>query len=153
MSGAQVVGLIFAVFVLLGTCFLAMVLVRATELLLTLKGTLTTLTAAALPLLEQAEQAARTGNASMVKVAAITENVQEVTDNVGAVTATASAAAGSPVLKAARFSHGVRRVIASRKSPDLAKEVRAELAADRREQRSRRRGREVSGSDSRSDPR
>jgi hypothetical protein len=74
----------------------------------------------------------------MAKVAAITENLQAVTDNVGAVTATASAAAGSPVIKTASFSYGVRRVIASRTSPDRAKQVRTELAADRREQREQR---------------
>jgi hypothetical protein len=138
MSGIQVVGLIIAVFLVLGACVMALVLMRVTELLLTLKGTLTALTTATLPLLEEAEQAATTGNASMAKVAAITENLQAVTDNVGAVTATASAAAGSPVIKTASFSYGVRRVIASRTSPDRAKQVRTELAADRREQREQR---------------
>jgi len=135
MSGSQVVGLIFAVFAVLGTCFLALVLVRVTELLLTLKGTLTTLTEAALPLLEQAEQAAKTGNEGMVKVAAITENVQTVTDNVTALTATAGASTGARVVKTAAFSLGVRRAITSRRTPDLAKQVKAELAADRRKAR------------------
>jgi hypothetical protein len=138
MSGAQIVGLIFAVFVVLGTCFLALVLVRVTELLLTVKNTLTTLTTTALPLLEQAEQAAKTGNAGMVKVAAITENVQTVTDNVSAVSAAAGAVAGGPLVKTASFSYGVRRIITSRRSPDRAKQVKKELAAERRGRRGER---------------
>lgn len=135
MSGAQIVGLVFAVFVVIGACFLALVLMRVTELLLTVKGTLITITEAALPLIDQAEQAARTGNAGMVKVAAITENVQELTDNVGAVTAAAGAVAGGPLVKAASFSYGVRRIITSRKQPDRAKLVKQELAAERRRAR------------------
>ncbi|MEZ0115981.1 hypothetical protein ABH920_010023 [Catenulispora sp. EB89] len=138
MSGAQIVGLVFAVFVVIGTCFLALVLMRVTELLLTIKGTLTTLTATALPLLEQAEQAALTGNAGMAKVAAITENLQTVTDNVAAVSAAAGAVAGGPLVKTASFSYGVRRVITSRRSPDRAKQVRKELAAERRDKRAER---------------
>ena len=131
MSGAQIVGLIFAVFVVVGAVFLALVLMRITELLLTMKGTLTTLADAALPLIEQAEQAAKTGNAGMVKVAAISENIQELTDNVGAVTAAASAVAGGPLVKAASFSYSVRRVITSRSQPDRAKQVKHELAEER----------------------
>jgi hypothetical protein len=150
MSGTQIVGLIFAVFIVVGACFLALVLLRITELLLTVKGTLTTLTSAALPLIEQAEQAAQTGNAGMVKVAAITDNVQAVTDNVSAVAATASAASGGPLVKAASFSYGVRRVMTSRRQADLAKQVRAELAADRRRKR---RARSGSGSDTSADGR
>lgn len=135
MSGAQIVGLIFAVFVVVGALFLALVLMRVTELLLTVKRTLTTLTDAALPLIEQAEKAAETGNAGMVKVAAITENIQELTDNVGAVTAAAGAVAGGPLVKAASFSYGVRRVITSRRQPDRAKQVKRELAQERRRAR------------------
>jgi hypothetical protein len=135
MSGAQIVGLIFAVFVVVGAVFLALVLMRITELLLTMKGTLTTLADAALPLIEQAEQAAKTGNAGMVKVAAISENIQELTDNVGAVTAAASAVAGGPLVKAASFSYSVRRVITSRSQPDRAKQVKRELAEERRRAR------------------
>jgi hypothetical protein len=136
MSGAQIVGLIFAAFVVVGALFLALVLMRVTELLLTVKNTLTTITDAALPLIEQAEQAAKTGNAGMVKVAAITENVQELTDNVGAVTAVAGAVVGGPLVKAASFSYGVRRVITSRRRPDRAKQLKHELAQERRRARS-----------------
>ena len=136
MSGAQIVGLIFAVFVVVGALFLALVLMRVTELLLTAKNTLTTITDAALPLIEQAEQAAKTGNAGMVKVAAISENVQELTDNVGAVTAVAGAVVGGPLVKAASFSYGVRRVITSRRQPDRAKQLKRELAEERRRARS-----------------
>ena len=135
MSGFQVVGLVFAIFVVLGACFLALVLMRITELLLTVKRTMTTLTTAALPLLEEAEQAARTGDSGMAKVAVIMDNIQKVTDNVSAVAATASSAAGGPLVKTVSFTYGVRQIIASRKTPDRAKEVRAELAAARREQR------------------
>lgn len=135
MTGPQVIGLIIAIAVVLGACFVGLVLLRVTDLLLTLKSMLTTLAEAALPLLEEAEQAAKTGNAGMVKVAAISVNLQAVTDNVNAVAATANAAASGPLMKTAKFSYGVRRVIVSRKTPDRAKQVRAELAAERRERR------------------
>lgn len=135
MTSPQVIGLIFAIAVVLGACFVGLLLLRVTDLLLTLRAMVATLTDAALPLLEEADQTAKTGNANMVKVAAISENVQALTDNVNAVAATASAAAGGPLVKTAMFSYGVRRVIASRKTPDRAKQVRAELAAARRERR------------------
>lgn len=136
MSGAQIVGLVFAVFAVIGACFLALVLMRVTELLLTVRKTLTTVTEAALPLLDQAQQAAMTGNAGMAKVAAITDNVQTVTDNIAAVTATASTATGARLVKTAYFSLGVRRAITSRRHPDRAKLLKAELAAERRALRS-----------------
>ncbi|MEY9887030.1 hypothetical protein ABIA35_006694 [Catenulispora sp. MAP12-49] len=135
MTGIQVVGLIFAVFVVVGACFLGFMLMHVTELLLTVKGTLSTITAATVPLLEEAEQAAKTGNAGMAKVAAISENIQALTDNVSAVTATATSAAGGPLVKTTNYSLAVRRVITSRRHTDRAKQVRAELAAERRELR------------------
>jgi hypothetical protein len=135
MSGAQVVGLVFAIFAVVGACFTAFLLMRVTELLLTVKRTMTTVTGAALPLLEQAEAAAKTGDAGMAKVAAITEEVQAITDNVNALAGTASAAVGGRVVRVASFSLGVRKVITSRRHPDRAKQVKAELAADRRARR------------------
>ena len=139
MSDWQIIGLVFAVFVVIGACFLAFMLMRVTELLLTAKHTLTTLTSAALPLLEQAEQAAQNGNAGMAKVAVITDNLQAVTDNVSALTSAAAASTGDRVVRTASFSLAVRRVMTSRRHADRAKQVRAELAAERRELRRGRR--------------
>ena len=57
-----------------------------------------------------------TTNAQLVKVDSITSNVAQVSTNVSALTSLFAATLGSPIIKVAAFSYGVRTAISGRKS-------------------------------------
>ena len=55
-----------------------------------------------------------TTNEQLVKVDSITSNVAQVSTNVSALTSLFAATLGSPVVKVAVFSYGVRRAMSGR---------------------------------------
>ena len=57
-----------------------------------------------------------TTNAQLVKVDAITTNVAQMSTNVSALTSLFAATLGSPVVKVAAFSYGVRQAVSGRKA-------------------------------------
>jgi predicted PurR-regulated permease PerM len=135
VTGGQIVGLIFAVFFAVGTCFFAFVLVRLAEVLKETTRLVAGITQETVPLLEQITETVRTGNGELEKVAAITDNVSTMSSNITGLVSTATSAVGGPLVKVASFSYGVRAAITSRKNEDIAKRVKAELKADRRARR------------------
>jgi uncharacterized protein YoxC len=68
-----------------------------------------------LPLLTEVTTTVSTTNAQLVKVDAITTNVAHVSTNVSALTSLFAATLGSPVVKVAAFSYGVRQAVSGRK--------------------------------------
>lgn len=76
-------------------------------------------------------------NTQLVKVDAMTDHVQTLTGNVSGLTSLFAATLGSPMVKAAAFTYGVRKAISARKHADMERQVRANLKAERK---SRRRG-------------
>jgi uncharacterized protein YoxC len=71
-------------------------------------------------------------NQELVRVDAITANVQSMTGNVSALTSLFAATLGSPIIKVAAFSYGVRSVATKRNEKDVNKRVRDELKKGRR---------------------
>jgi hypothetical protein len=69
-----------------------------------------------LPLLTEVTTTVSTTNAQLVKVDAITTHVEQVSTNVSALTSLFAATLGSPVVKVAAFSYGVRQAIGGRKA-------------------------------------
>jgi uncharacterized protein YoxC len=69
-----------------------------------------------LPLLTEVTTTVSTTNAQLVKVDAITTNVAQMSTNVSALTSLFAATLGSPVVKVAAFSYGVRQAVSGRKS-------------------------------------
>jgi hypothetical protein len=69
-----------------------------------------------LPLLTEVTTTVSTTNAQLVKVDTITSNVAQVSTNVSALTSLFAATLGSPIIKVAAFSYGVRHAIAGRRS-------------------------------------
>ena len=67
-------------------------------------------------------------------------NVAETTENVSALTRLFAATLGSPVLKVAAFSYGVRKAAAKRRHDEQEREVRDTLKAQRRAARRGRTG-------------
>jgi uncharacterized protein YoxC len=87
------------------------------------------------PLLGEVTTSVTHVNKELVRVDAITANVQSVTGNVSALTSLFAATLGSPVVKVAAFSYGVRRAANRRHHADVEKRVRAELKSERKGRR------------------
>ncbi len=84
------------------------------------------------PLLSEVTTSVTHVNQELVRVDAITANVQSMTGNVSALTSLFAATLGSPVIKVAAFSYGVRSVATKRHEKDVNKRVREELKRGRR---------------------
>ena len=95
------------------------------------------------PLLSEVTTTVTTTNAQLVRVDAITSNVQTTTTNISALTALFAASLGSPVIKVAAFSYGVRRALSDRDRGLVEKRVKSQLKAERAAARAERRRRKV----------
>lgn len=95
------------------------------------------------PLLSEVTTTVTTTNAQLVRVDAITSNVQTTTTNISALTALFAASLGSPVIKVAAFSYGVRRALSDRDRGLVEKRVKAQIKAERAAARADRRRRKV----------
>ena len=84
------------------------------------------------PLLGEVTTSVTHVNQELTRVDAITANVQSMTGNVSALTSLFAATLGSPVIKVAAFSYGVRSVAKKRNEKDVNKRVRDELKRGRR---------------------
>jgi predicted PurR-regulated permease PerM len=135
VSGGAIVGLIFAIFFAVGVCFFAFVLVRLAEVLKETTRLVAGITQETVPLLNEITDTVKNGNNQLVKVDSITDNVENMSKNISGLVSTATSVIGSPLVKAASFSYGVRAAITSRKNEDVAKRVKAELKADRKARR------------------
>ena len=85
-----------------------------------------------MPLLGEVTTSVTHVNQELVRVDAITANVQSMTGNVSALTSLFAATLGSPIIKVAAFSYGVRSVATKRNEKDVNKRVREELKKGRR---------------------
>lgn len=68
-----------------------------------------------LPLLSEVTTTVATTNEQLVKVDTITTNVAQVSTNVSALTSLFAATLGSPMVKVAAFSYGVRQAMNGRR--------------------------------------
>jgi uncharacterized protein YoxC len=87
------------------------------------------------PLLAQAQQTMDSVNQQLVQVEAIATNVNSMTTNVAAMTSVVSSTLGSPIIKAAAFTYGVRKTVADRRDADAVKAARRKRRADKRSRR------------------
>ena len=85
-----------------------------------------------IPLLGEVTTSVTHVNQELTRVDAITANVQSMTGNVSALTSLFAATLGSPVIKVAAFSYGVRSVATKRHEKDVNRRVREELKKGRR---------------------
>ena len=132
LTGGQVAALIAAVFfalLMLVMCYLVLKLAKTVEETQRLVAGITDKT---VPLLGEVTTSVTHVNAELTRVDAITANVQSISGNISALTSLFAATLGSPVIKVAAFSYGVRRAAGKRHSDDVTKRVRAELKGERR---------------------
>ena len=77
-------------------------------------------------------------NDQLVRVDAITGNVEKVTTNVSGLTSVFAATLGGPAIKAAAFTYGVRKALGAKKTAADEKRVKAQLKAEARAARAAR---------------
>jgi hypothetical protein len=68
-----------------------------------------------------------------------------VTTNVSALTSVFAATLGSPVIKVAAFTYGVRRALTDRNSAEIERRIKAAARAEKAARRSARRHRHTGG--------
>jgi len=71
-------------------------------------------------------------NGQLAKVDTVTDHVQTVTTNVSALSSLFAATLGSPLVKAAAFTYGVRQAASARKRSDVEREVKRTMKTQRR---------------------
>jgi uncharacterized protein YoxC len=129
LSGGEIAGLIVAVFWAILVCFMAYVLVKLGKVVGDTSSLVTGVTDQTVPLLGEVTSSVVHVNLELERVDAITANVQTISSNVSALTGVFAATLGSPVIKVAAFSYGVRRVLNDRREADVRKRVKSELKA------------------------
>ncbi|HVA61925.1 MAG TPA: DUF948 domain-containing protein [Mycobacteriales bacterium] len=131
LSGGQVAALIVAVAWAVLVCFLSYVLVKLGKVIGAAGGLVRGVTDETVPLIAEMKLTVGQVNTELGRVDSITEHVQEISGNVSAMTSLVSATVGSPIIKVAAFSYGVRRAIGDRNRADVEKRVKDELKAQR----------------------
>lgn len=116
MSVGDVAGLIAAIVFALLVGLLAYPIVKVGRLLEDLRHGVQGVSEQTVPLLSEITTTVSTTNAQLVRVDAITTNVQQITTNASALTSLFAATLGSPLVKVAAFSYGVRQAMSGRGS-------------------------------------
>ena len=132
LTGGQVAALIAAVFfalLMVALCYLVIKLTKTVDETSRLVASLTDQT---VPLLGEVTTSVTHVNEELVRVDAITANVQSISGNVSALTSLFAATLGSPIIKVAAFTYGVRSVASKRSEKDVDRRVREELKTSRR---------------------
>ena len=89
------------------------------------------------PLLTDADDTIKAVNLQLGQLEGIATNVNSTTTNVAALTAVVSSTLGSPMIKAAAFTYGVRKTVADRRDADAVKAARRTHRSERRAVRGR----------------
>src|SRR5947209_16823738 len=129
LSGGEVAGLIVAVFWAVLVFFIAVVLVKLGKVVVETGKLVSGVTDQTVPLLGEMTTSVVHVNAELERVDAITANVQSITTNASALTAVFAATLGSPVIKVAAFSYGVRRALGDRHEKEVRRRVRQDMKA------------------------
>lgn len=116
MSLADVAGLIAAVAFVALVALLAVPILKLGRLIDDARGAVQGVTTESLPLLREVTTTVTTTNGELERVSAITSNVQQITTNASALTALFAATLGSPLIKVAAFTYGVRQAFSGRKT-------------------------------------
>jgi uncharacterized protein YoxC len=131
LSGGAVAGLIIAVFWGVLVCFLAYVLIKLGKVIGEAAKLVSGVADQTVPLLGEVTTSVIHVNAELTRVDTITANVEEISGNAKALTSLFAATLGSPIIKVAAFSYGVRRTFVSRREEDALKRVKSELKAEK----------------------
>jgi uncharacterized protein YoxC len=131
LSGGEVAGLIVAVFRAVLVCFIAFVLVKLGKVVGETGKLVSGVTDQTVPLLSEVTNSVVHVNVELERVDTITANVQTISTNVSALSGVFAATLGSPIIKVAAFSYGVRRAMGERHEADVRKRVKKEMKAEK----------------------
>ncbi len=84
------------------------------------------------PLLDRAQDTMTQVNSQLDHVGGIAKNVDSMTTNVSALTSVVSSTLGSPLIKVAAFSYGVRKTVSDRRDAQLLRDAKSKHRAARR---------------------
>lgn len=140
MSIGELAGLIAALAFLLLVGVLAVPLLKLSKVFDEARGLVRGVTDQTVPLLGEVTTTVTHTNAQLVRVDAITSNVQTVSTNISALTSLFAATLGSPAIKVAAFTYGVRTALKDRNHKDVERRVKEQIKADRAAQKAARRG-------------
>ena len=129
-GGYAVLALAFGWIVLVA--FLGFALVKLGGVFQSTTEMLNGVTEKTVPLLGEVTTTVVHVNMELERVDAITENVQNVTTNVAGLTSLFAATLGSPIVKVAAFSYGVRRAASRKHKSDVEDRVKAELKSEKK---------------------
>jgi uncharacterized protein YoxC len=129
VSAGEIAGLIAAGAFVLLVLLLAVPLLKLGRTLDEATLTIRQTREAAAPLLASAQDTVTAVNSQLGQVEAITKDVNSMTTNAAALTSVASATLGSPLIKLAAFSYGVRRTFTQRRDSEAIKTARTERSA------------------------
>ncbi len=130
MSVGDIAGLIAAIAFVLLVGLLAIPLLKVGKVLDEARRLVGSVTDETVPLINGVTETVGHTNHQLERVDAITANVQQVTTNVSALTSLFAATLGSPVVKVAAFTYGVRRAMSDRRHGEVEKRVREEIKAE-----------------------
>ncbi len=133
MSVGDVAGLIAAIAFVLLVGLLAIPLLKLGKVLDEARRLVGSVTDETVPLINEVTTTVGLTNHQLERVDTITAGVQQVTTNVSALTSLFAATLGSPVVKVAAFTYGVRRAMSDRRHDDVEKRVKSELKAEKQE--------------------
>ena len=134
-GGYAVLALAFGWVVLVG--FLGYVLIKLGGVLQQTAELVEGITDKTVPLLGEVTTSVVHVNMELERVDAITENVQGITSNVAGLTTLFAATLGSPIVKVAAFSYGVRRAAGRKRKSEFEDRVKAEMKADKAKRKGR----------------
>ena len=120
MSAGEIAGLIAAIAVVLLVVLLAVPLLKLGRTLDETTLTIRQVREQSQPILSQASTTVTHVNANLERVDDITGNAANVSSNVAALTSVFAATLGSPLIKVAAFSYGVRKTVQARRDGDAA---------------------------------
>lgn len=114
MSGGDIAGLIAAgVFAVL-VALLAIPVLKLGKVFDELRATIRSVSDGTTPLIEEVTTTVSTTNSQLRKVDGITSNVSDASANLSALSSLVAATLGSPLIKIAAFSYGVRSALSGR---------------------------------------
>jgi uncharacterized protein YoxC len=124
MSGGDIAGLIAAgVFAVL-VAILAVPILKLGKVFDEMRVTIKQISDGTTPLIDEVTATVATTNTALAKVDGISNNVSDATANISALSALVAATIGSPLIKVAAFSYGVRQAFAGREKPKRGKRSR-----------------------------
>ena len=115
MSGGDIAGVIAASGFVLLVLFLAVPLIKLGGLLDEARSSIRQISQEATPLLTELTETVQETNKQLAKVDVITTNAAEVTNNVSSLVALFTSTLGSPLVKLAGLSSGLRSLLSGKK--------------------------------------